>query len=69
MGDYDTTTVDDNTSSETPILGMDKSKDSIPNILVNISTTATTNSETPNTPPMIKQKFPKLAATAGKPLK
>lgn len=69
MGGFYTTIVDDNTSTETPNLRLNKSKDSSSNTLVNSSTTTTTNSKIPNTPPMIKQKFPKLPVIAGKPFK
>lgn len=70
MEDFETTTSDDNLSTETPILDTDKLKDSlIPETSVSTSSATTINSETPNTPPIVKQKFPKLPATAGKPLK
>jgi len=63
---YTPTPSDDNMSTETPVLVTDKLKDSI---ITESSVSTTTNSETLNTPPIIKQKLPKLAITAGKPLK
>jgi len=72
MGDsYDVTSIpDDNISTETPNLVTDKIKDLINENSVSTSTTiTTTNRENPNTSPIIKHKLPKLAITAGKPLK
>lgn len=71
MDGYDvTTTSDEDLPTQTPTLQTDKLKDSImPHTSVGTSTAISTNSETPNTPPIIKQKFPKLPVTAGKPLK
>lgn len=63
---YTPTPSDDNMSTETPVLVTDKLKDSI-STESSVSTTKT--GEIPNTPPIIKQKLPKLAITAGKPLR
>lgn len=63
---YTPTPSDDITSTETPILVTDKLKDSI---ITESSVSTTINGEISNTPPIIKQKLPKLAITAGKPLK
>lgn len=74
MGDsYDVTSIpDDNLPTETPNLVIDKIKDVINESYVSVSTSTTittTNRENPNTSPIIKHKLPKLAITAGKPLK
>lgn len=63
-----TTMIDEYTSStETPILVTDKSKDVIIEGSVSTSTVPSINGEILNTPPIIKQKLPKLAIIAGKP--
>lgn len=72
MGDsYDTTIIpDENISTETPNLVIDKIKDMANENPVSTTTTSTsTNGENLNTPPTIKHKLPKLAITAGKPFK
>lgn len=66
MNESYTPTPSDDMSTETPVLVTDKLKDSI---ITESSVSTTTNGETLNTPPIIKQKLPKLAITAGKPLK
>jgi len=66
MGDeFETTTLDESISTETPILVLDKLNDSV----ITETASSTSTPETLNTPPIIKEKFPKLATTAGKPLK
>lgn len=67
---YATTISDENISTETPNLVTEKVKDIIvTDGSVSTSAATTTNGEIPNTPPIIKQKFPKLAMKAGKPHK
>lgn len=69
MGEFETTISGDNITTETPnILVVEKLKDSITDSSVSTSST-TTNNKIPNTPPIIKHKLPKLAITAGKPLR
>jgi len=72
MGEsYDVTTIpEESIPTETPNLVTGKIKDSInENSIINSTTTTTTNVENPNTSPIIKHKLPKLAITAGKPLR
>lgn len=71
MGEsFETTISDENISTETPVLITEKLKDLIlTDSSVITSTATTTNGEIPNTAPIIKQKFPKLAMKAGKPYK
>lgn len=71
MGEsYDVTTIPEGTSTETPILLTEKIKDLINENSVNTkATNTTTNEENANTSPIIKHRLPKLAITAGKPLR
>lgn len=70
MGEYETTISGDNTTTETPnILVVEKLKDSVTDSSISASIATTTNDKISNTPPIIKHKLPKLAITAGKPLR
>lgn len=67
---YAATISDENFSTETtPNIVTEKLKAMITENIVNASSITTPNSEIPNTPPIIKQKLPKLPITAGKPLR
>lgn len=68
MDQFPTTISDDNISTETPPISVIE-KDSIIDSSVSTSTATTTNDKIPNSSPIIKLKLPKLAITAGKPLR
>ncbi|XP_050422099.1 dystroglycan 1 [Adelges cooleyi] len=71
MGEqFATTMIDESASGETTALPTDKLKEAMNGNAISTTTMSTaTNADSANTPPVIKYKLPKLAITAGKPLK
>lgn len=61
--------VDEENISGTPSLVTEKIKDSLIENSISTSTAIITYGESPNTPPIIKHKLPKLPIIAGKPFK